>query len=171
MRGMMASTDPHKLLAAKQPLVLQLRNRKVNRQTVVSPGACPTADEGVSTDKRENNATVGIFAALQPTQQSDESSPGRLGQSGEIPARQGKAALWSDLEIQELKRLVPENTDPKGKVSWVRVEEAWRQLNLPPRTKAGLSSRWTGLKSRTPTLLTNGDSAPTRGKAKLKTSA
>ena len=167
----MASTDPHKPLAAKQPLVLQLRNRKVNKQTVVSPGAGPTADEGVSTDKCENNATVGILAALQPTQQSDESSPERKGQSGVIPARQGKAALWSDLEIQELKRLVPENTDPKGKVSWIRVEEAWKQLNLPPRTKAGLSSRWTGLKTKTPTLLTNSEPVPTRGKAKLKTKA
>ena len=161
----MTSTDPSSPLAAQQRSVLQLRNRKVNRQPVVSPGSGPTADDGVSTVKREKNATDGIRAANLPTRRSDESSPERKGLSGVTPARQGRTGLWSDLEIEELKRLVPSNTDRQGKVSWAQVVAAWISLDLPSRTKAGLSSKWSCLKSKTPILL---NPAPTQENSELK---
>lgn len=129
------------------------------------------SDKDSSDAKMLTTSPVDIHAALLPARRSDESSPGRKGLSGDNPARRGKAGLWSDLEIQELKRLVPASTDPKGKVSWVQVEEAWKRLNLPPRTKAGLSSKWTGLKPKTSTLLDIGDSAPSQEKAKLRKNA
>jgi hypothetical protein len=59
-----------------------------------------------------------------------------------IPARQGKSDLWRDEEIEELKRLVSSNTGPTGKVSWVKVDEIWKTLNLSERSKASLTAKW-----------------------------
>ncbi|CAF1645627.1 unnamed protein product [Adineta ricciae] len=75
---MMSTTDLSPPLAATQRSGLQLRNRKVAWPTVVSPGAGPTADDGVSTDKGEKNVTVGVQAVTPLTQQSEISSSGRI---------------------------------------------------------------------------------------------
>jgi Reverse transcriptase (RNA-dependent DNA polymerase) len=151
MRGMMASTDPSLPLAATQPLVLQLRKRKVNRQTVVSPGAGPTADDGVSTGKSEKNATAGIHAVTRHTHPSEISSKERSkGPSAGAPVHQGRIGVsWKGKEEEELRKLVSLHTDPNGKISWGKIEEAWNQLaDVSLRTKSSLSSKWRDLKSK-----------------------
>jgi len=93
--------------------------------------------------------TAGIHAAERHTRRSRERSLDRAGPSIVTPARQVKGSSWSDEEITELKRLVGIYTNPKGTVSWVKVVEAWGSLNLPQRTRSGLSSKWCAIKSAT----------------------
>ncbi len=53
---------------------------------------------------------------------------------------------------QGVTRLVGIHTDSKGTVSWVKVVETWNSLELPTRTKASLSSKWSDIKSRATVL-------------------
>lgn len=102
----------------------------------------------------------GIHAVPSPTHTFDKNPPGRLkGQSSCNPARQGKAVLWSDEEIQQLQRLVPLHTNPKGLVCWGEVEVAWRALNLTPRTKGGLSSKWRDSKIKSAKVMESSSTA------------
>lgn len=101
------------------------------------------------TDQNFVKATVDIHVATLPSHQPDKSSSERKGRRGVTPVKQGgKADIWSDLEIEELKRLVGNNTGPKG-ISWVKVELAWKDLGLPLRSKASLSSKWRAVKAST----------------------
>ena len=147
MRGMMNVSD----LSHISSSVLRLRNGKVVRQTVDIPGAVPTADDGVSTDKGEMNATVGVRAVTRLTKQPEISSKERIKGLGEgTSASQGRVGLlWKGKEEEELWRLVSIHTGPKGTISWVKIEEAWNQIgDLPERSKSSLSSNWRDLKSR-----------------------
>jgi hypothetical protein len=141
---MMVTTDLSYLdqAATKQSSRLHLRNGKVVRQTVFIPGAGPTADDGVSTDKGETNATVGIHRVTCLTQQTELSLKRRKkGLSEDPSASQRKADLWKGKEEEELKHLVSTHTGPKEIISWVKVSEAWNTLDLPERSKSSLSSK------------------------------
>ena len=87
---------------------------------------------------------AGIHAAVTSLliQQSDKVPRERKGLDEGIPARQGRSDLWRDEEVEELRRLVGSNTGPTGKISWVKVDEIWRTLNLSERTKASLMAKW-----------------------------
>lgn len=110
----------------------------------------PTASITVHSGTAFGTSTVGIHAA-KPSSRSDESPLGRKGPGGVTPACQKRAIQWSSEEIKELRRLATSNICPKGNVVWGKVEEAWRELGLPPRSKAGLSSKWTAIKKQTST--------------------
>lgn len=118
---------------------------------------CPARTE-------ETAAAVGIHAATLPPNQSGVRPPGQTkGPRGVISASQKKATLWSDLEIDELRRLCTTNIASNGNVMWNKVEDAWKELGLPPRSKAGLSSKWTAVKNNTQstTPMTKDDNAQT----------
>ena len=101
-------------------------NDAVARRTQLGLAA---AQSTVATDPPSNTEIgriVGIHSAPEPTQRFDVSSPERKKPSGVTPARQGKSGLWSSLEIEELKRLVSSNIGTNGKITWRKVEAAWK---------------------------------------------
>ena len=114
--------------------------------------AGPTTVEAQSPAMATTTNTVGIHAVTLLTQQSDERSSGLPeGPSEGNPARQGRMGSWKSHEISELKRLAAACSGPKG-ISWVKVLDAWNSLELPPRTKASLSSKWNDIRTRSTVL-------------------
>jgi hypothetical protein len=110
------------------------------------------------------SSTVDIHAVTKHTQSSEKRPSGPTkGPSAAIPVKTERVELWTSGEEEELKRLAGIHTDPKGSVSWVKVVEAWTSLNLPARTKASFSSKWSDIKSRTMLL----DSASEQNSAVL----
>ena len=98
-------------------------------------------------------ATADIHAGTPLTQTSNISPLGRNnGQSDGTSARQGRAVSWKSAEEDELRRLIGIHTNSKGSISWVSVCEAWITQNMPIRSKAGLSSKWYEIRSRTAKL-------------------
>ena len=92
-------------------------------------------------------------AVTKLTQPSDKNPPGRnKGPSEGTSASEGRVGLWKGYEEEELKHLVGFHTGSKGTVSWVKVVETWNSLELPKRTKASLSSKWSDIKSRATVL-------------------
>jgi Reverse transcriptase (RNA-dependent DNA polymerase) len=126
----------------------------------------PAVSAGTSSQEGEH-PTAGVHSAPTPTRRPEKiRSQRQKGLSGDKPARSGKASVWSEEEIEELKRLVPSNVMPSGMISWNDVEKAWINLNLPKRTKAGLSSKWRDIKINSATVSVN-DSSSTQKKTKL----
>ena len=127
---------------------LQSNDVAASQPLAPEPVALPTRADGAGVPVKPRSK-VGIHAVTQHAQMSNESQLRRTdGQSGEYPARQGRVGLWSDKEVEELRRLVNSNIDSKGVISWNRVEESWKLLKLSVRTKASLSSKWRDIKSR-----------------------
>jgi hypothetical protein len=126
---------------------LILQNEAVARRTRRALADQP-AGSLVAASSQENQASAGIHAAVTSlhTQQSEKIPSGRKGLGGGIPARQGRSDLWRDEEINELRQLVSTNTGPNGNVSWVKVEEIWKTLNLGERSKASLTAKWRSIK-------------------------
>lgn len=143
-------TDSTSEVAARQ-------TRTARRARAVSPTLTACSSSAV-TDEHQN---VGIHAALQPTQQSEQRRTRLKGPSGVPPARQGKAVVWSENEMEELRKLVLGNTGRNGQISWNSVEEAWKDLNLTKRTKASLSSKWRDVKTKS-TIPSNNVNTPTQ---------
>ena len=93
------------------------------------------------------------------TQRFDKSPSGRKGSGEGASAKQGRPGLWTDEELAELRRLVGIYTDAQGRISWVKVEKEWRDLNLSERSKASLCTKWRGIKNLTPTSETGDEPA------------
>ena len=137
---------------------LRVSNDAVCRHTYATRSTravLPTVAADASSQERFYHHTVGIHAATMHTRPSERSLLERQGPSIVASAGQGRMGLWTDFEMEELKRLVGSNTDPKGRVSWVKVEEAWKNLNLTGRSKASLSSKWTDIKNKSVNLDSN----------------
>ena len=105
-------------------------------------------------------------ASPELTHLSEESLIGRdKGLSKDAPVKQAKTGLWTEIEITELRRLVNNNINHAGTVSWVKVVGAWKLIaNLPERSKASLSSKWYDIKSK-PAISTVDDTNQTQGSA------
>ncbi|CAF4300602.1 unnamed protein product [Rotaria magnacalcarata] len=102
--------------------------------------------------------TAGIHAIPLPIRQFE-----RL--SKDVPVKQAKTGLWTEIEITELRQLISNNTNHAGTVSWVKVEKAWKLVtNLPERSKASLSSKWYDIKTKSTTLIAD-DTNKTQGSA------
>ena len=145
-------------------------NEAVARQTRAARRAravFPSLSADSSSSVSEVHQKAGIHAVSTPTRRSEKIRPERRkGPSGDKPASSGKASVWSEEEIEKLKRLVSSNVMPSGIISWNDVEKAWIDLNLPKRTKAGLSSKWRDIKIKSATVIVN-DSSSTQKKTKL----
>jgi hypothetical protein len=109
--------------------------------------------------------SAGIHVAATPKliDQSDEATCSRKGFDVSAPASQGRSDLWSDQEMKELQRLVGSNTGPTGKVSWVKVVEAWKSLGHSERTKGGLTAKWRDMKSKSATEMVQGETPSIQG--------
>jgi len=70
-------------------------------------------------------------------------------QQSRLCLHNGKVGLlWKSIEESELQRLVSIHSDPHGKISSVKVAEAWAlNKDLPPRSKSSLSSKWSSIKN------------------------
>ncbi|UJR30548.1 hypothetical protein I4U23_018078 [Adineta vaga] len=112
----------------------------------------------------DSKRTVGIRAASPMlTHQSDQSPLGQKGLGDGVSAEQRRPGHWNDEEIEELRRLVSSNIGPQGKISWVAVEKAWKDLNLGERSKGSLCAKWRDIKNRSVTHLVPDDSKESQG--------
>ncbi|CAF3405757.1 unnamed protein product [Rotaria socialis] len=115
--------------------------------------------------------TAGIHAVPLPIRRSKHNTPPRRnGPYGGNPVERGKAGVWSEKEENELRRLVPSNVKPSGMISWDDAVRAWLNLNLPPRTKASLSSKWQNIKNKPATVITDPPSTGRKTELRSKVS-
>ncbi|CAF1587196.1 unnamed protein product [Adineta ricciae] len=104
---------------------------------------------GDNVNKKRKKVTVDIHAVTQRTQSPEKSPSGQSkGPSTEISVKQSRVGQWTSREEEELKQLATLHTDPKGKVCWAKVVEAWSTMKLPIRSKASLSSKWSDIRAR-----------------------
>jgi hypothetical protein len=119
-----------------------------------------------SSDENNNKNPIADIHPASPklAHPSDERSLGQdKGLSKDAPVKQAKPGLWTKIEITELQRLVGNNINHAGIISWVKVDEAWKLIAyLPVRSKASLSSKWRDIKSKLP-ILTVDDIDQTQG--------
>ncbi|CAF1317705.1 unnamed protein product [Rotaria magnacalcarata] len=111
----------------------------------------PTISAGLTSSVIGEHQIVGIHAVPLPIRQSRQSPNRVLGLDAGASASRGRAGLWTDEEINVLRRLVGSNTNPKGIVSWEKVDAEWKNLSLKERSKASLSSKWRDIKIRSVT--------------------
>lgn len=119
---------------------------------------------GTSSALSAITSSAGIRASRTSmlAQRSDERPSGLQGSSNDTLVNQGKSGSWKEIEIEELRRLVGSNIGPTGKISWVKVMEGWRALNLGERSKASLSSKWRDINIRTATQVGTSQNDPKR---------
>ncbi|CAF1135520.1 unnamed protein product [Adineta ricciae] len=108
---------------------------------------------GDNVNRKRKKVTVDIHTVTQRTQSLEKSPSGQLkGSSTGISVKQSRVGQWTSREEEELKQLATLHTDPKGKLSWTKVVEAWSTMKLPIRSKASLSSKWSDIRARTISL-------------------
>lgn len=128
--------------------------------------AAPAVADGTSI------LTAGVHVTSPThTQRFDVSPSGRKGSGEGASAKQGRPGLWTDEELDELRRLVGIHTNAQGRVSWVEVEKDWRELNLSERSRASLTTKWRGIKNTAPTSETADDHQPVQSQLAVVTSA